>query len=275
MHMPRSGSTPDATVVMMRDELLLGVDIGTSYSKGVVTTPDGVVVARASRAHDVSMPQPGWAEHDADGVWWTDLCAITNELQQRRPGAASARWASAAWGRPSSRSTSEIARCDRPSSTASTRVPARRSSSWPTATARSACSNAVAPGSPVSRSGPRRSGCAGTSRRPGHARGASAWCPPTCCCASPASTCWTTSRPVTPRRSTTSRRAHGSTTGRRTWHPGWSCRSCAGRPSPRVRSMPRLPRPPACAPGRRWLSAPSTPGPRPRAWASDALATPC
>ena len=65
---------------MMRDELLLGVDIGTSYSKGVVTTNDGVVVARASRAHDVSMPQPGWAEHDADGVWWTDLCAITSEL---------------------------------------------------------------------------------------------------------------------------------------------------------------------------------------------------
>ena len=64
----------------MNDERLIGVDIGTSYSKGVVTTLDGAVVARADRAHDVSMPRPGWAEHDADAIWWSDLCAITREL---------------------------------------------------------------------------------------------------------------------------------------------------------------------------------------------------
>jgi xylulokinase len=64
----------------VNDELLMGVDIGTSYSKGVVTTLDGAIVARADRAHDVSMPHPGWAEHDADATWWSDLCAITREL---------------------------------------------------------------------------------------------------------------------------------------------------------------------------------------------------
>ncbi len=64
----------------MNDDLLMGVDIGTSYSKGVTSTLDGTIVARASRAHDVSMPQPGWAEHDADAVWWADLCAISSEL---------------------------------------------------------------------------------------------------------------------------------------------------------------------------------------------------
>lgn len=64
----------------VNDGLLMGVDIGTSYSKGVVTTSDGAIVARAERAHDVSMPHPGWAEHDADAVWWADLCAITHEL---------------------------------------------------------------------------------------------------------------------------------------------------------------------------------------------------
>ena len=58
----------------------MGVDIGTSYSKGVVATLEGTIVARASRAHDVSMPHPGWAEHDADAVWWSDLCALTREL---------------------------------------------------------------------------------------------------------------------------------------------------------------------------------------------------
>jgi len=61
----------------VNDELLVGLDIGTSYSKGVVTTLDGTIVARASRAHDVAMPHPGWAEHDAEAVWWEDLCAGT------------------------------------------------------------------------------------------------------------------------------------------------------------------------------------------------------
>jgi xylulokinase len=75
-----AGSSRQTRHVRMNDELLMGVDIGTSYSKGVVATPDGRIVARTSRAHDVSMPRPGWAEHDVDAVWWGDLCAITSEL---------------------------------------------------------------------------------------------------------------------------------------------------------------------------------------------------
>ena len=70
----------------MNDELLMGVDIGTSYSKGVVTTFEGTIVARAERAHDVSMPHPGWAEHDADDVWWGDLRAITRDLAEAAGG---------------------------------------------------------------------------------------------------------------------------------------------------------------------------------------------
>ncbi|HET9892897.1 MAG TPA: FGGY family carbohydrate kinase, partial [Mycobacterium sp.] len=50
--------------------LLLGVDIGTASSKGVLVRDDGTVVATASRAHEVSMPHPGWVEHDAQAVWW-------------------------------------------------------------------------------------------------------------------------------------------------------------------------------------------------------------
>jgi len=45
----------------VRDAVFLGIDIGTSYSKGIAATSEGVIVARASRAHDVSMPRPGWA----------------------------------------------------------------------------------------------------------------------------------------------------------------------------------------------------------------------
>lgn len=60
--------------------LLLGVDIGTSSSKGVLVRTDGTLLATATRPHDVSSPHPGWAEHDADTVWWADFVALTGEL---------------------------------------------------------------------------------------------------------------------------------------------------------------------------------------------------
>ncbi|WP_027930779.1 FGGY-family carbohydrate kinase [Amycolatopsis thermoflava] len=61
-------------------DLLLGIDIGTSSSKGVLVTPDGEIVARVSRAHETSCPHPGWVEHDAETVWWQDFLALTREL---------------------------------------------------------------------------------------------------------------------------------------------------------------------------------------------------
>ena len=39
-------------------ELLLGVDIGTSSSKGVLARPNGEVVAMAERPHQLSLPVP-------------------------------------------------------------------------------------------------------------------------------------------------------------------------------------------------------------------------
>ena len=51
----------------------LGVDIGTYESKGAIVDGAGAVVAVASVAHGLSMPRPGWAEHDADAVWWHDF----------------------------------------------------------------------------------------------------------------------------------------------------------------------------------------------------------
>jgi xylulokinase len=61
-------------------ELLLGVDIGTSSSKGVLARPDGKVVATAERPHELSLPRPGYAEHDALSVWWKDFKEICGEL---------------------------------------------------------------------------------------------------------------------------------------------------------------------------------------------------
>ena len=63
-------------------QLLLGIDLGTGSSKGVLTTPDAEIVATAVRARpqSMSMPFPGWAEVDAESVWWADVVALSQEL---------------------------------------------------------------------------------------------------------------------------------------------------------------------------------------------------
>lgn len=61
-------------------DLLIGIDIGTGSSKGVLSDTEGNVLEIATRKHQTSFPRPGWAEHDADGVWWTDILSILREL---------------------------------------------------------------------------------------------------------------------------------------------------------------------------------------------------
>jgi xylulokinase len=68
------------------DHLFLGIDIGTSGSKGVLATPRGEILARASRAHETSSPHPGWVEHDAETVWWQDFLALSRELSAAADG---------------------------------------------------------------------------------------------------------------------------------------------------------------------------------------------
>jgi xylulokinase len=63
--------------------LLLGVDIGTASTKAVLTRADGTVVASGQRPHELSLPRPGWAEHDAEAVWWADVAALCAELLPR------------------------------------------------------------------------------------------------------------------------------------------------------------------------------------------------
>jgi xylulokinase len=61
-------------------ELLVGIDVGTQSSKGVLVRPDGTLVAEARAEHGMDVPRPGWAEQDADAVWWADVCAIARRL---------------------------------------------------------------------------------------------------------------------------------------------------------------------------------------------------
>ncbi|MFG1815340.1 FGGY-family carbohydrate kinase [Kribbella sp. NPDC049174] len=59
---------------------VIGVDIGTGSTKAVLTTLDGTVKAAARRDHAPSLPQPGWAEMDAERDWWGDVADVLQEL---------------------------------------------------------------------------------------------------------------------------------------------------------------------------------------------------
>lgn len=61
-------------------DLLVGIDVGTQNSKGVLVRPDGTPVAEARAEHSMEVPRPGWAEQDADAVWWADVCSIARRL---------------------------------------------------------------------------------------------------------------------------------------------------------------------------------------------------
>jgi xylulokinase len=68
-------------------ELFLGIDVGTYASKGVLVRRDGTVVSRASRPHEMTVPQPGWAEHRPLEDWWGDFVALCAALLAQ-PGVA-------------------------------------------------------------------------------------------------------------------------------------------------------------------------------------------
>ena len=59
-------------------QLVLGVDIGTGSSKGVLVDLDGRRVATAVREHRTSSPAPGHVEMPMD-TWWQELVEITRE----------------------------------------------------------------------------------------------------------------------------------------------------------------------------------------------------
>ncbi len=68
----------------MANRVTLGIDIGTSSSKGALVGLDGAIHASTQREHTVSRPQTGWAEMDSD-IWWREFCEISRELIASTP----------------------------------------------------------------------------------------------------------------------------------------------------------------------------------------------
>ena len=70
-------------------ELLLGIDVGTSFVKAVLAAPDGRVVASAQTAYPTHRPRPGWAEQNpAD--WWQGVVDVTRQVTAGHAGAVTA-----------------------------------------------------------------------------------------------------------------------------------------------------------------------------------------
>lgn len=61
-------------------DLLLGIDVGTYSSKGVLTDLAGTVLETQVLEHEMEVPRPGWAEQDAEAVWWRDVVALCRGL---------------------------------------------------------------------------------------------------------------------------------------------------------------------------------------------------
>lgn len=69
------------------NEVLLGIDIGTSSCKAAAFSQDGTVLAQSNRSYSVRYPHPGWAEQNPED-WWSAVCEAIRELFQKGVRAA-------------------------------------------------------------------------------------------------------------------------------------------------------------------------------------------
>ena len=72
---------------MSNADILLGIDLGTSSVKVVLTDPSGIVLAQASAEYPVDRPHPGWAETDPE-TWWRAIRITVAQVLAAIPGAS-------------------------------------------------------------------------------------------------------------------------------------------------------------------------------------------
>ena len=63
--------------------LLLGIDIGTTATKGILLDSSIGLVAESERSCVLHSDQPGWAEEDVD-QWWSNVASLCHELAEGR-----------------------------------------------------------------------------------------------------------------------------------------------------------------------------------------------
>ena len=67
----------------MRRSVVLGVDIGTSSSKGVLVDLSGEILRTAVREHTVDRPMAGQVEMDAE-IWWAEFVSSSGNAPAAR-----------------------------------------------------------------------------------------------------------------------------------------------------------------------------------------------
>ncbi len=68
----------------MTDALFLGLDVGSSSTKGVLVDASGRTEAVVELPHTISRPRPGWAEQDAERDWWDSVAEACRRLADGR-----------------------------------------------------------------------------------------------------------------------------------------------------------------------------------------------
>src|SRR3954465_13548152 len=63
---------------------LLGIDIGTSGTKTLISDDDGKVLATAMAEHPISSPKPGWSEQNPEDWWQATIKATKAVLKKAR-----------------------------------------------------------------------------------------------------------------------------------------------------------------------------------------------
>src|SRR3954465_405055 len=71
---------------MARIAATVGIDVGTSGTKGVLVAEDGRVLARRTLPYPLLTPRPGWTEQDPE-AWWAAAREILRHLTAAAPEA--------------------------------------------------------------------------------------------------------------------------------------------------------------------------------------------
>ena len=58
----------------------MGIDIGSSETKGILMDESWKPIHTCTAQHVMENPAPHYFEHDAEGVWWHDFCAVSQAL---------------------------------------------------------------------------------------------------------------------------------------------------------------------------------------------------
>src|SRR3954454_23042079 len=82
----RTAATPGEAEGMARIAATVGIDVGTSGTKGVLVAEDGRVLARRTLPYPLLTPRPGWTEQDPE-AWWAAARDILRHLTTTTPEA--------------------------------------------------------------------------------------------------------------------------------------------------------------------------------------------